>query len=169
MAKDRLSSDRRFLLALAIIIAIIVISIGTYQRWWSLRILVEPFYLGHWLGIIGAGWIAVFTPIYVYLKRKSPRRFQTVTKIHVFGNLGAFLLISMHFWQQLGRPADFAPDLGTGLSLYIVITAMVVSGLILRFKLVRSSPQTWRAIHVGLSVSFYIVLIIHVLRNIGVL
>jgi len=147
----------------------VVVSTGSYQRWWDLMVLIEPFYLGHLLGIIGASWIAIFTPIYVYLKRKTPQRSKALLQIHVFGNFSAFLLLSMHVWQQIGRPADFTPNFGTGLSLYVILSTMVVTGIIIRFQLGRRFLQTGRAIHVGLTVSFYIVLIIHILLNTGVL
>lgn len=155
---------------LTLIIAIVIISIGTYDRWWSLRILVvEAFYLGHLLGIIGASWVAVFTPIYVYLKQKSPQYSKTLINIHIIGNLIAFLLFSMHFWQQIGRPAEFAPEYGTGLSLYIILSTMVVTGLMTRFHIGWRFLKTWRTTHIGLTASFYIVLIIHIMRNVGVL
>ena len=162
--------NRPSLAVLALIMAIVIVSVGTYDRWWNLRILVvEPFYLGHLLGIVGASWIAVFTPIYVYLKRKSPQHSKTLINIHIIGNLVAFLIFSMHFWQQIGRPAEFAPELGTGLSLYIILSTMVVTGLMMRFHIGRRFLKTWRTTHIGLTASFYIVLIIHVLHNIGVL
>ena len=37
------------------------------------------------------------------------------------------MLISIHYAQQVGRPAAFYPDLGTGLALYIVMVTLVIA------------------------------------------
>jgi len=153
--------------SLILVIAVVVLSTGTYLRWWDLHFSIGAFYSHHWVGFIGAGWIAVFTPIYVVLKRRSPKQFKTLLSIHVFGNLVAFLLISIHFTQHMGRPAEFAPVLGTGLALYIIVAIMVVTGLMQRFRLAARLRSSWRFTHASLSLSFYIVGIIHVIRNLG--
>ena len=101
------------------------------------------------------------------MKRRSPKHFGTLLTIHVFGNLVAFLLVSIHFTQQMGRPAQFAPTLGTGLTLYIIVAIMVITGFVQRFQLAGSFLRTWRFVHVGLSLSFYIVVIVHILHNLG--
>ena len=159
----------QFYIALLLVLVIIVLSIGNYLRWWDLHFYVGPFYFHHWLSWIGTGYIAIFTPIYSIMKRSSPSRFGTLLKIHVFGNLVAFLFISIHFTQQMSRPAQFAPTLGTGLTLYIIVAIMVVTGLMQRFQLVGRFLRSWRFIHVGLSLSFYIVIVIHVLHNLGII
>jgi len=159
----------QFYVALLLVLAIVVLSIGNYLRWWNLHFYVGPEYFHHWLSFIGAGYIAIFTPIYAVLKRRSPRQFGTLLNIHVFGNLVAFLFISMHFTQQMGRPAEFAPTLGTGITLYIIVAIMVVTGLMQRYQLASRFLARWRFIHVSLSLSFYIVIIIHVLHNLGVI
>jgi len=167
MTTSRKSSQ--FYIAVALFLAIIVLSIGNYLRWWDLHFYIGPFYFHHWLSFTGAGYIAISTPIYSIMKRRSPKRFGTLLNIHVFGNLIAFLLISIHFTQQMGRPAEFAPTLGTGLTLYIIVAIMVVTGFVQRFRLVGSFLRNWRFIHVSLSLSFYIVVIIHILHNLGVI
>jgi hypothetical protein len=159
----------QFYLALLLVIAIVVLSVGNYSRWWDLHFYVGPLNFHHWLTFIGAGFIAIFTPIYAIMKRRSPKHFRTLLNIHVFGNLVAFLLISIHFTQQMGRPAEFAPTLGTGIALYILVAIMVVTGLMQRFHLIRRFLKTWRFVHVGLSLSFYIVVVIHILHNMGVI
>ncbi|MBE0431119.1 MAG: hypothetical protein IBX67_04760 [Dehalococcoidia bacterium] len=164
-----LTGGSQFWLASLLIIAIIILSIGNYSRWWDIHSYVGPLHVHHWLSFIGAGYIAVFTPIYALAKRHSPQRFGTLLKIHVFGNLVAFLLISMHFTQHMGRPPQFAPTPGTGLTLYIIVALMVITGYMQRFRLAGRFSRTWRFVHVSLSVSFYIVLIVHVLHNLGLL
>jgi len=167
MTNNRKNS--RFYVALLLVLAIVILSIGNYLRWWDLHFYVGPLYFHHWLSFIGAGYIAIFTPIYVILKRRSPKRFGTLLNVHVFGNLVAFLLISIHFTQQMGRPAEFAPTLGTGIALYIIVAIMVVTGLMQRYRLASRFITSWRFIHVGLSLSFYIVIVIHVLHNLGII
>ena len=168
--KDKgLLRDWQFWLALALVVVIIVVSVGNYQRWWDLHFYVGPLYFHHWLSFIGSGYIAIFTPIYSFLKRRSSQNFRRLLQIHVFSNLVAFLFISIHFTQQLGRPAEFAPTLGTGLTLYILVASMVTTGFMMRFHLARSFFKSWRFIHVSLSLAFYIILIIHILHNLGVI
>ncbi|OGN97294.1 MAG: hypothetical protein A2Z77_02440 [Chloroflexi bacterium RBG_13_51_36] len=157
----------KFYVAIALVLAIIIVSIGNYLRWWDLHFYLGPEYLHHWLSFIGAGYIAIFTPIYSIMKRRSPKHFGTLLNIHVFGNLVAFLLVSIHFTQQMGRPAQFAPTLGTGLTLYIIVAIMVITGFVQRFQLAGSFLRSWRFVHVGLSLSFYIVVVIHILHNLG--
>lgn len=159
----------QFYIALVLVLANIILSIGNYLRWWDLHFYVGPLYFHHWLSFTGAGYIAIFTPIYSIMKRRSPKHFGTLLNIHVFGNLTAFLLISIHFTQQIGRPAQFAPTLGTGIALYIIVAIMVVTGFMQRFQLVGSFLRSWRFIHVSLSLSFYIVVVIHILHNLGVI
>jgi hypothetical protein len=164
-----LARGAQFWVASLLIIVIVILSIGNYSRWWDMHFYIGPLYLHHWLSFIGFGYIAIFTPIYVTAKRRSPHRLGKLLKIHVFGNLVAFLFISMHFTQHMGRPPQFAPILGTGLTLYIIVAIMVITGYMQRFQLARRFLRTWRFIHVSLSLSFYIVAVIHVLHNIGVL
>lgn len=152
-----------------LILAIVILSIGNYLHWLDLHFYVGPLYFHHWLSFTGAGYIAIFTPIYSIMKRRSPGQFRTLLSIHVLGNLIAFLLISIHFTQQMGRPAEFAPTLGTGITLYIIVAIMVLTGLMQRYRLVDRFLRTWRFVHVSLSLSFYIVITIHILHNLGVI
>jgi len=140
--------NRYLLISLLIIAATIVLSVGTYSRWWQLRVDIGLAYLDHLLAWIGFGFIL---------------------NIHNVGNLVAFMLISMHFAQQIGRPAQFYPDLGTGLALYILVCLMVISGFVMRFNLVKQSSKTWRFIHTSLVLPFYILILIHVLHNVGII
>lgn len=165
----RRHTGTQFYVATGLALAIVVLSVGNYFRWWDLHFYVGPLYFHHWLSFIGAGFIAIFTPIYSVMKRRSPTQFRTVFNIHVFGNLVAFLFVSMHFTQHMGRPAEFAPTLGTGLALYIIVATMVVTGFVQRFQLVGSFLKSWRFVHISLSLSFYIVVVIHVLHNLGII
>jgi len=81
--------DRHFYLALVLVAAVVVVPLGTYQRWWSVQILAGPFYLHRWLTWTGATFIAVFTPVYYLWKRRSAGNFSNILTTHVFVNLGA--------------------------------------------------------------------------------
>lgn len=162
--------------ASVIILITIILSIATFFRWFSLRFQVGPFSFTHWLGWIGALFIAFYTPIYYVLKRRNPKLVKTLIKIHVFGNLLGVMLISIHYAQQMGRPAEFYPELGTGLTLYIVMFILVATGFLHRFgvldKLGRYRiflPHQNRFLHIAITLTFYIVILVHILRNVGIL
>jgi hypothetical protein len=153
---------------LLIILATILLSVATYNRWLQLHFLVGPFYFHHWGGWVGTVFIGAFTPAYYFLKRRYPKRFKTLLHIHMFGNLISFIFISIHFAQQVGRPPDFFPDLGTGLALYIVVSILVATGILQRFEIARSLGRYWRSTHVGVTMSFYIIIVIHLLHGLEI-
>lgn len=159
---------QKYLISL-LALTVIILSVGNYLRWWNLNTYVGPLLLHHWLGWVGAMYIAIITPLYSILKRRYPGRMKTLLAVHVFGNLIAFLFISIHFTQLMGRPALFAPIPGTGMAQYIIVATMVATGLMQRLRLAKGFLKPWRFIHVSLSLSYYIVLTVHILRNLGVI
>ncbi len=162
--------DAEFWLALVIILVTITLSVATYSRWFQLNFFVGPFRYTHWLSWIGTLFIAFFTPIYYILKRKYPKKMKALLKIHVFGNLSSFLLISIHYAQQVGRPPRFFPDLGTGLVLYIFMLLLVASGFLYRFRVLKTiNPHLNRFFHVSITSSLYIVIIVHILQGLNIL
>jgi hypothetical protein len=147
-----------------------VLSVGTAYRWFGIRFRVGPYFVTHWLSLIGTLFIAGYTPLYYVVKRWRPRFMKSLIAVHMFGNLLSFALISMHFAQQLTRPAQFPPDLGTGVALYIVMLILVVSGFLHRYKLIPSVvPHQNRFLHVSVTTAFYIVIFIHILQGIDLL
>ncbi|MFP3879555.1 MAG: hypothetical protein ACLFVA_01185 [Dehalococcoidia bacterium] len=161
--------NRYLLISVLIIVATVVLSVGTYNRWWDLRLDIGPVYLDHLLGWIGFAFIGIYTPIYSYAKRRLPGKFKFLLNTHNVGNLVAFMLISMHFTQQIGRPAEFYPNLGTGVALYISVCLMVVTGFLMRFRLVKRLSKTWRFVHTSFVLPFYILILVHALQNTGVI
>ena len=145
-----------------------------YSDWLNLSFRVSGLFFTHWLSLAGTLFISIYTPIYYILKRKYPVQGKKLLALHVFGNLFAFLLISLHFAGQVGRPVQFFPEGRTGVALYIITLITVASGIIHRWGLfsivekVQASKRT-RFVHVALSLSFYIVMVVHVLHNIGYL
>ncbi|HEY4675331.1 MAG TPA: hypothetical protein VIH48_04670 [Candidatus Bathyarchaeia archaeon] len=157
-------------MALIIILATICLMIVDNLRLIHFGFFVGPFRLNHWFVWIGTVYVALAVPVIAVLKRKRPNTYKTLIRVHVFGNLLAFLLISIHFAGQIGRPAAFYPDLGTGLVLYIAMIILVGTGVLQRFHLVPSiKPQTYRFLHISSAVTFYLVIGVHILHGLGIL
>jgi len=159
-----------FLISLLIVFVAVVLAIGRVLGWYSLGFFVGPYRASHWLVIIGSIYIAVATIAFSILKKRFQTRYEALVKFHVIGNLSAVLLVTLHFTSQVTRSLDNYPQLGTGLALYIVMLLLVVSGFPYRFRFVpRFSTSNNRLLHVGVALSFYILIGIHVLHGIGVL
>jgi hypothetical protein len=134
----------------------------------ELHILVGPYYIHHWLSWIGTLFVAVFTPIYYWMKRHRHGSLKNLLRVHVFGNLFAFMFVSIHFAQQMSRPAQFFPHLGTGIVLYPTILLLVATGFISRF-LTYKNKKAIRFIHVALTLTFYLTIIVHILHGIEII
>jgi len=114
--------------------------------------------------------IAIYSPIYYVAKRKYPLKTKAFLRVHVFGNLFSFMLITVHFAQQISRPAAFFPDLSTGLVLYIVMPILVATGYLYRFRVFKSiKPHVNRFLHVSLTITFYITIIVHILQGLSII
>ena len=162
--------SKEFLVATTIIILTILLMIADNLKLIHLGFFVGPFRANHWFVWIGTLYIAISVPIIAYLKRHKPKRYLALFRIHVFGNLLAFLLISLHFAGQISRPETAYPELGTGLALYVIMVLLVTTGLTHRFQFISQIKSTTRRfIHVALSFSFYIIIIIHILHGIGLI
>jgi hypothetical protein len=155
----------------AIIIALtIFLMIAYYNRWFSFADRIGPFRLIHYIAFAGTLYIAFGVILFTVLRRKNPDHYKMLLRLHSIGNLFAFMLISLHFAGQIGRPADFYPNLGTGLALYIGMVATVGTGLALRFNLSRRfNPKINRFIHVGLAFAFYLIIGIHILHGLNII
>ena len=164
------SRDVQFWLGLILVLATISLSILTYLRFFNLNFFVGSFRFTHWLTMMGSLFIVLFTPVYFILKRKRVTVFKSLLTIHVFGNLFSFLLISIHFAQQAGRPPRFFPDLGTGIVLFIIMPLLVISGFLHRFRLVKSlKPHMNRYFHTSFTISLYIVILVHTLQGFNII
>ena len=158
-----------FWAAVVILLATVYVSFGTYVGWFQLGFLVGPYRFNHWTSWIGFLFVALYTPVYHILKRRYPKRAKALLGTHVIGNLLSFLLISVHFASQLGRPAQFFPDLGTGIILYAMVAIMVATGILQRFQIASSFLRKWRFLHTSMATSFYLVILVHVLQGLGFL
>lgn len=169
MEPQKLNKNPAFWAALSIIIVTIALASANYSGLLQLHIRVGLFFIHHWMSWSGSLFIAIVTPIYSYLKRRSPEKHNLLSNVHMFGNLSAFLLISIHFSQQMSRPADFFPDLGTGLALFIAVSILVTTGVLQRFQIVKKLARYYRMIHIGATMTFYIIIVIHILHGLGII
>jgi hypothetical protein len=159
-----------FCLAVIAIVLTGFLMFAYYNRWFSFAARIGPFRLIHYIAFAGALYIAFGVILFGFLKRRSPKKYKLLLRIHTLGNLFAFLLISIHFAGQVGRPANFYPTFGTGLALYFAMVSLVSTGLAFRFRLFRSlTPATNRFIHTGLAFSFYIIILVHILHGLNII
>jgi hypothetical protein len=79
----------------------------------------------------------------------------------MFGNLVAFMLISVHFTYWITSVAF----IGTGFALFVATLTLVVTGLLQRFNIMQSSKRQIRFIHISMTTAFYLILIIHILSH----
>jgi hypothetical protein len=165
--------DLNFWSALVMIFVAILLLVAVYLDWLGVSFFVGPLRFGHWLGVVGTLFIACFTPTYYLLKRRYPRRLRVILKVHIFGTLFSFILVSIHFAQQMSRPPQFYPDLGTGVISYIATLVLVSTGFLHRFKLFEGGstypPHRNRFLHISITFTFYLVVVFHTLRNFGLL
>ena len=148
--------------------AVLMVAVGLH--WIRFGFLVGPFRLSHWFTLIGTIYIAFAVPIIAFLKKRFPENYHSLYRVHTFGNLLAFLLISLHFAGQITRSAESYPPLGTGLVLYFAMVLLVSTGIIQRFHLLqRVKQQTFRFLHISSAVAFYLTILVHILRGLGII
>ena len=161
--------NQEFWFSIVLLLITIIFSGFAYVFWSELLFFVGPFLLIHWLGLIGTIFVGSFIPIYYVLKRKRLQNRKNLLRIHVFGNLIAFLLISIHFAQNVGRLANYYPKIGDGIILFLVLTTFVVTGITERFQMVKKSVKYIRFVHRYAIVIFYFIIIIHTLQGFNIL
>jgi hypothetical protein len=147
--------------ALAIILFTIYLLALTIVDKTTFSFTVGSFLFTHWMSLIGGFWIASVTPAYYILMHHRPNRIKSWIRIHTFGNLVAFMLISVHFTYWI-ISVSF---MGTGLALFIAVLALVVTGFLQRFNMMRGSVVHIKFLHISMTTAFYLILIIHVLSR----
>jgi hypothetical protein len=158
-----------FWLTLILLLATVVSSIAAYVYWYRLTFFVGSYLFIHWVGLVATAFVAVIIPIHIVLKRKTPQHFKTVLKVHTVGNLFAFLLISIHFSQNLGRLAGALGRLGAGFALYIVLAVIVATGIMERFQAKAKITRYVKRIHKYTAPILYLVILIHILEGFNIL
>ncbi len=170
MAEEERFKYIPFIVAILIVGITIALMAGVYFRILHLHILYEEFYYHHWFSWIGTLYIAIAIPTYYILKRRFPNNFKMFLNIHVFGNLLAVMLVSIHFTQQISRPPQAYPSLGTGIVLYAAMIALVCTGFLLRFV---KTKKFWgkgvRFIHTAVTLTFYLIIVVHILHGLEII
>ena len=160
--------DYRFWVALALVIITVFLIYAVYTRVLPLHFEIAGEFFHHWLSWAGVLFVAFFTPIYYLLKRAYPNHYRKLLGVHIFGNLTAVMLVSIHFTQQISRPATAYPNLGTGIVLYPTMLLLVLAGFVLAFGFSKKYGA-WRLFHRSLSVTFYMVIVVHILHGLGII
>src|SRR4030066_1116683 len=119
------TKEKDFWAATALLIATVTVMLVVILHLVRIGFLVGPFRLSHWFVWIGTIYVAIAVPTTAILNTRHPQRYGPLFRTHVFGNLLAFTLISLHFASQIARPASSYPELGTGLALYIALILLV--------------------------------------------
>jgi hypothetical protein len=158
-----------FWLTLILLWATAILSIVAYLLWYRLTFFVGSYLFIHWLGLIATIFIVVSIPIHYILKRKRPQNFKIILKIHVFGNLFAFLLISLHFAQNVGRLAGSFQRLGYGFALYLFLSLIVATGILERYQTNGKLPRYTKVIHKYTVIVLYLMILIHLLEGFNIL
>ncbi len=165
--KGNTSNKTRMLAASAILIMTAVAMLLVASRVLVLHILVGQFFIHHWLSWAGAVYIAFSIPIIYHLKRTFPYRRRVLTAVHTFGNLLAVAFVSIHFTQEVTRPLATRPELGTGAVLYATMLLLVTTGYVMAFLRPAKLYRSFRFLHVGITLTFYMVIIVHALHGLG--
>ena len=164
MSQEKTVVTRQLTLKLAvlalIVLAVILAFLVDFEESSIIAfLLIDSLTITHLASYVGGFWIAIFTPIYFVLKRRSPRHLKSMLKIHVLGNLLAFALITTHYAHREVNSVF----LGTGIVLYIALISLVVTGIIQRFIFLRGFRNQIGFVHTSMTTAFYLILIIHII------
>ena len=158
-----------FWLSLLILLVTVLFSTLAYVRWYSLGFFVGSLFFVHWLCLAATVFIAVLVPVYYVLKRRRPQKLKTLLRLHVFGNLFSFLLVSIHFAQNTGRLSGFIPRLEDGFVLFLVLSIIVATGMLERFGARYNIVKYTKPVHSYAVVVFYLVMTVHVLQSLSII
>ena len=167
LEKSRLKNVSLWI-ALLIVVVTIILMAFVYFRVFRLHVLIGEFNIHHWFSWTGTLFVAFFTPAYYFLKRRYPRKIKNLLMAHVFGSLLSVMFVSIHFIQELSRPPQSFPELGTGIVLYPAMILLTLTGFFLRFHATNLARQ-WRFIHTSVAITFYLIIIVHVLHGLQII
>lgn len=117
----------------------------------------------HLFSWTGAGFIAIYTPLFYYLKKRVPGGYKSLIQVHVFGNLISFVLITIHFAHHLREFAEIIPHPSTGAPLYTSVVLLVITGIAMRYRLAKKFYKPFRSLHIGLMMALYLIVVFHIL------
>ncbi|MBN1784511.1 MAG: hypothetical protein JW815_02100 [Candidatus Bathyarchaeota archaeon] len=142
----------------------VVFAAWVYVNWFNLSFFVGDLFFVHWVGLAATIFVAIMVPVYYVLKHKNPKKMKLLLRVHVFGNLLSFLLISVHFAQNTGRLSAFPSKLGDGLVLFLVMSIIVATGMLVRFGAKMKFVRYFKLVHSYAVVVFYFMMAFHVLQ-----
>jgi hypothetical protein len=155
-----------FWTAISLLILTDILFIGTILEYFNFSSVIGQYRLNHWTGWIGIIFIAIHIPIFVWAKRKYSKKIRTFLTIHVIGMLSSYLLITIHFASQISRPAEFYPDLGTGVAQYLFMIILIITGFLQRFNLLSKHRKKWLFLHRSSIFALLIIIVFHILHGI---
>lgn len=119
----------------------------------------------HWVGWAGAVIVLVVTAAYIYRKRALRAPSPRALRFHAFGNLIAFLLISIHFSHEITQPAANYPDLGTGVVQYAAMIILVSTGFTVFFSVRPVWASYYRFLHPAAALTLLMTIILHIIHD----
>jgi hypothetical protein len=140
----------------------LVLAVLSYLGLIPLGYKLGPYWLNHWLGWLSMGFIIIYVPIFVILKKRKPKIYQKLMKVHEIGFIVAFMLVSLHIGSQIRR--IFPPEIGTGIAAYASLLTLVVTGIMRKNQILATRMATLRFVHLSMVVSFFLVIVVHVIR-----
>ena len=147
----------------------IIFSAVAYIRWFTLSFFVGSLFFVHWLGLIATALIAIFVPTYYFIKRKKPNKIKKYLKLHIYGNLFSFLLISIHFAQNIGRLSNYYSLFEDGFVLFLVLSIILATGIFERFGTKQKIIRYTKPIHRYTVVVFYLTVVFHILQGFNII
>ena len=121
-----------------------------------------PYWLNHWIGWLAFGFIIIYVPVFIVLKKRNVKTYGKLIRIHQVGFIVAFILVSLHIGSQIRRV--FPPEIGTGIAAYVCLLVLVVTGIMQRNQILATRTGTLRFVHLSMVVSFFLVIVFHILR-----
>ncbi len=152
-----------FWLTVTLLLATLISSIIAYFFWYNLTFFVGPYLFIHWLGLTATIFIVVSIPIHYVLKRSRPQHAKLILKFHVLGNLSSFLIISLHFAQNIGRLSLSLERLGDGVALYLFLFIIMATGVLERYQTRGRLSRYTKIIHRYTVLVLYLIALIHIL------
>jgi len=140
----------------------LVLAVLSYLGLVPLGYKLGPYWLNHWLGWFSMGFIIIYVPIFVILKKRNLKIYHKLMKVHEIGFIVAFMLVSLHIGSQIRRV--FPPEIGTGIAAYAALFALVVTGIMRKNHILTTRMATLRLVHLSMAVSFFLVIVFHVIR-----
>ena len=140
----------------------LVLAVLSYLGLLPLGYRLGPYWLNHWAGWVSMGFVIIYVPLFIVLKRKKPQTYSKLIKVHEIGFIVAFILVSLHIGSQIRRV--FPPEIGTGIAAYVCLFVLVVTGIMQRRQILATRMAALRFVHLSMVVSFFLTIVFHVIR-----